>query len=62
VHIKVAEYLHAGVKIVCVMDDPTRSIHLFYADRPSQVLTAADDLALTDVLGDFRLPVKRFFE
>jgi Uma2 family endonuclease len=62
VHVKVAEYLHAGVRAVCVLDDSARSIHVFYADRPSQVLAASEELTLPDVLGDFRTPVARFFE
>src|SRR5207248_1549779 len=32
VHVKVAEYLHAGVQAVCVLDDSTRSVHVFCAD------------------------------
>jgi len=29
-HQKVAEYLHAGVRAICVVDDSTRSIHVFH--------------------------------
>lgn len=61
-HVKVAEYLNVGVRAVCVLDDDTRSIHVFHADREPQVLTADDDFSLPDVLGDFRVTVRRFFD
>jgi Uma2 family endonuclease len=61
-HTKVAEYLNADVKAVCVLDDDTRTMHVFYADREPRVLTASDDLSLSEILGDFRVKVQRFFE
>lgn len=62
VHLKVAEYLNAGVNVVCVLDDDTQSLHAFYADRGPQVFAADDDFSLLEVLGDFRVKVGRFFE
>ena len=62
VQVKVAEYLDVGVRAVCVVDDDTRSIHVFRPDQPMRVFKAADEFSLPDVLGDFRVKVQRFFE
>ena len=59
---KVAEYLNAGVPVVGVLDDDSRTAHLFFADRPGRILGPDDELTLPDLLGDFRVPVRRFFE
>lgn len=61
-HVKVAEYLNVNVQAVCILDDVTKSVHVFYADREPQVLTADDEFSLPNVLGDFRVKVRRFFE
>lgn len=61
-HIKVAEYLRTGVDVVCVLDDDTRSIHAFYADRGSHVYTGDDDFRVPHVLGDFHAKTCQFFE
>jgi hypothetical protein len=58
----VAEYLNVDVKAVCILDDDTRTIHVFYTDREPQVLKAEDDFTLPDVLGGFCVKVARFFE
>jgi Uma2 family endonuclease len=62
VQTKVAEYLDAGVRAVCIADDDTRSIHVFRLDQPMQVFKANDEFVLPEILGDFRLQVQRFFE
>lgn len=59
---KVAEYLNAGVAVVCVLDPATQAIHVYDADQPEQIFEAGDDLVLPKVLGDFRVQVRRFFE
>lgn len=59
---KVAEYLKAGVTIVCVLDPDAETAHVFRADRPVQILMSDHELALPDVLADFRTIVARFFE
>jgi hypothetical protein len=51
-----------NVRAVCVLDDDTRCIHAFFADREPQILSESDDLALPEILGDFRVKVVRFFE
>src|SRR5262249_28420667 len=59
---KVVEYLQAGVTLVCVLDEVTETARVYRADQPEQVFTADQDLTLPEVLPDFRLPVRRFFE
>lgn len=59
---KVAEYLKAGVTAVCVLDPATRRVHVYYADHPEQILSADDEFSLPQVLGNFRVTVRRFFE
>jgi Uma2 family endonuclease len=58
---KVGEYLEAGVTVVCVLDEAKETCHVFRSDE-SQVFTAEQELVLPDVLPDFRVAVKRFFE
>lgn len=58
---KVAEYLEAGVSIVCVLDQQSESCHVYCADEPVQVLAADRELTL-EVLPGFSTLVKRFFE
>ena len=62
VQVKVAEYLDVGVRSVCVVDDDTRSVHVFRPDQPMRVFKAGDELALPEILGDFRVKVERFFD
>lgn len=61
-HTKIAEYLEVGVQAVCVLDDDSQSMQVFYPDRGATVLTANDEFTLPEVLGDFRVIVHRFFE
>ena len=61
-HVKVAEYLSAGVLTVCVVDDETKSILVFHENREPQVFESTEDFSVTEILGDFRAPVRRFFE
>ncbi len=60
--VKVGEYLEAGIQVVCVLDEQTRSAQLFFADELPRTLTETDELSLPGVLGDFRSVVGRFFE
>lgn len=59
---KVAEYLRAGVLVVCVLDPETEEAHVFYADRAGVVLAGKQELALTEIHADLRIAVARFFE
>jgi hypothetical protein len=58
----VAEYLNAGVSVVCVLDPGPQTIHVFSAEQPVRIFTAEQELVLPEVLGDFRVVVRRFFE
>ncbi len=58
---KVAEYLDAGVTTVCILDPTDETAYVYQGDRPVRILTAAQELALPDVLGDFRVQVAEFF-
>jgi Uma2 family endonuclease len=59
---KVAEYLDAGVQVVVVLDPERRTLHIFEGDEPTRILTDQDELTLPSVLGEFRVPVRRFFD
>jgi Uma2 family endonuclease len=58
---KVAEYLNAGVAVVCVLDSMTESAHLYFEDQPTQILQADQELLLPDHLPGFRVPIRRLF-
>jgi Uma2 family endonuclease len=59
---KVTEYLNAGVRVVVVLDPERRQLYLFDGDEPVRILTDQDELTLPGVLGEFRVPVSRFFD
>ena len=58
---KVAEYLNADVLRVCVLDPPTRTIHVYLPDQPEFQLTEDEELTLPELHEDFREAVSRFF-
>jgi len=59
---KVAEYLEAGVTVVCVLDQMTERCNLYRAEEAIEVFTAEQELTVPDVLPEFRVAVRRFFE
>lgn len=59
---KVAEYLEAGVPLVCVVDPRKNTIHLHRPDGEGRTLGLDDDWSAPEILGEFRVPVRRFFE
>jgi Uma2 family endonuclease len=59
---KTGEYLRCGVLAVCVLDEQTETAVLFTADGPPQTFTRDEEPSFPDILGDFRVPVHRFFE
>jgi Uma2 family endonuclease len=59
---KVAEYLNAGVSVVCVFDPERTTVTVYRPDEPEQFFGADDVLSIPDVLPGFSEPVKRFFE
>ena len=62
IHVKIGEYLNANVKVVIVLDQQTETAHIYRPDDPPQILNRDDELTLPDILGDFRVVVRRFFE
>lgn len=61
-HAKIADYLGAGVQSVCVLDDRTRAMHVFHADRPAQNLSEDEELTLPEILPGFAVRVGKFLE
>jgi Uma2 family endonuclease len=59
---KVAEYLEVGVLLVCVVNPRKNTVHLYRPEEPDRVLGLDDDWSAPEILGDFRIPVRRFFE
>jgi Uma2 family endonuclease len=59
---KAGEYLEAGVPVVCLLDQVSETVQVYRADELPRTLHADDELHLPDVLGDLRIPVRRFFE
>jgi Uma2 family endonuclease len=62
IQLKVAEYLNAGVAVVCVLDDDPPTAYVYTADGPVRIVTAGEELTFPEILGAFRVPVRRFFE
>jgi hypothetical protein len=46
---------------VVVLDDPRRVAHLYRADGTTRLLGADEELAIPDLLGEFRVRVGMFF-
>jgi Uma2 family endonuclease len=59
---KVTEYLNASVIVVCVLDDVTRTVHVFHTDQAPRIVPADGELELHELLPGFRVAVRRFFE
>lgn len=59
---KVAEYLNAGVSVVCVLDGDTRTARLDDAEGMSRVFGEDEQLTFPGLLDGFRVRVGRFFE
>lgn len=62
IHEKITEYLDAGVTLVCVLDQQTETAHVYHAEQAPREARRDEELTLSEVLPDFRLPVRRFFE
>lgn len=59
---KVAEYLDAGVGVVCVLDDASRTAQVYDAERPVRILNEGDELRFPELLPGFAVNVRRVFE
>lgn len=57
---KWAEYLAAGVKVVCVLDPDTSNLWVYTPDQPPRQLKFDEELTLPEVFPDFRVPVREF--
>ena len=58
---KVVEYLHAGVRLVWIVNPQTRIVRVHRADGTSGWLTEADELSGEDVLPGFSCRVAQLF-
>jgi Uma2 family endonuclease len=58
---KVEEYLTAGVRLVWVVNPPTRAVHVYRADGTTTMLREADELSGEDVIPGFRCRVGELF-
>lgn len=59
---KVAEYLDAGVAVVCILDPETEEVRLYYAEKPEAVLKGKDQVTFPEQLPGFAVAAKEFFE
>jgi Uma2 family endonuclease len=59
---KVAEYLAAGVKLVCVLDPVSESLIAYQDEELHITMHNSDELHFPALLGELRVPVSRFFE
>jgi Uma2 family endonuclease len=62
VRAKVAEYLKAGVTVVCVLDLEHLTATVFQAGQPERTVSADESLSFSPVLPGFSTQVRRFFE
>jgi len=58
---KVAEYLNAGVPVVCVVDQQTESVYVYQADEAVRIFTSEQVLELPGLLNGWRVPVRALF-
>lgn len=58
---KIVEYLHAGVRLVWIVNPETRTIRIHRADGTIGWLTESDELSGEDVLPGFRCRVVELF-
>jgi Uma2 family endonuclease len=59
---KAAEYLKAGVLVVCIVDPKPQTIELHFSDGRSATLTIDQELTFPDILPGFSLPLQRLFK
>jgi Uma2 family endonuclease len=59
---KAAEYLDAGVLVVCIVDPEEETLTIYRPDKKPHSLMATDELSLPDILAGFSTPVRKFFE
>lgn len=62
VMLKMAEYLEAGVSVVCIVDPNEQTISVYRPDESAKILSAESSLTLPDILPGFSVPIRKFFE
>ena len=62
VMLKMAEYLEAGVSVVCIVDPKEQTISVYRPDESAKILSVESTLTLSDILPGFSVPVRKFFE
>jgi len=58
---KVAEYLIAGVSVVCILDQTSEAVQLYRVEELPQTLHDEDELHLPEILGELKVAVRNFF-
>lgn len=58
---KAAEYLEAGVLVVCILDPTSETVQIYRPEELPRTLEGDDEFHLSDLLGDLGFPVRRFF-
>ncbi len=59
---KVTDYLAAGSTAVWVVDPATVTVSVFHKAGTFRTLKADDEIGFPEVLSNWRVPVKSFFE
>ena len=60
--VKIAEYLAAGVQYVVVLDPDPQTALVSSAEQPPRILGPDEVLKFPDLLGEFQVVVRRFFD
>jgi Uma2 family endonuclease len=58
---KAGEFLEAGVRTVCLLDEQTGRVAIYSSDDPPQDIGVAGTLTFPDLLPGFEVRVERFF-
>ena len=59
--VAVAEYLEAGVLVVCVVDPKRQCFVTYYPDRPEETIGMGEVWRAAEILPGFEMPVQRVF-
>jgi Uma2 family endonuclease len=59
---KIAEYLNAGVSVVCAVEPEDETATIYYPDRAPVTFTSDQELTGFDFLPGFSLPLRLIFE
>ena len=59
---KIAEYLNAGVLVVCAVDPELQKVHVYRSESEVEVLTKDQKLVVPEVFPRFAVRVREFFE